>query len=61
MGRVLRNNEIHARRVRRIKMRKLKERYKAASSASEKEKIMEKVGKIAPWLSDTFAAGAKKK
>ena len=62
MGRVIRNTEIHARRVRRAKLHKLKARYKATSSASEKEKILQKVGKISPWTTgDMFIAAVKGK
>ncbi len=42
--------EIKKRRKRREKLRKLKERYFAARSAAEKERIIEKMRKIAPSI-----------
>lgn len=41
--------EIKARRVRKAKMRKLRAKF-ADSSAGEKEKILQKAAKIAPWI-----------
>ncbi len=39
------------RRKRREKLKKLREKYKLAKTDQEREKILEKVRKIAPWLS----------
>lgn len=39
-------------RKRREKLRKLKEKYKLAKTEEEKKKILEKVKRIAPWLSE---------
>ena len=59
---VERSTEIHRRRVRKVKLRKLRAKYKEAKGAVEKEKITAKVAKIAPWLSEEeFAAPLKKK
>jgi len=40
------------RRKRREKLKRLREKYKLAKTKVEKEKILEKVRKIAPWLSE---------
>jgi hypothetical protein len=45
-----RRNEFHKRRVRKMKMHKLRARF-TEGTATEKEKILEKAAKIAPWLS----------
>ncbi len=42
---------IHRRRVRKRKLRYLRKKYSLAKSNQEKEKLLEKVRKIAPWLS----------
>lgn len=60
MGRIIRRNEIHARRARRLKLRALRARYKAAKSATEKEKILSKIGRIVPWLKEEEAVGKGK-
>ncbi len=45
------------RRKRKEKLRKLREKYKSARTNEEKEKILEKAKKIAPWLlKDEFLA-----
>lgn len=43
---------IRAKRKRKQKIRKLKDRYLEAKSKSEKEKILEKIKKIAPHYPD---------
>jgi hypothetical protein len=48
----VRKTEIHRRRKRREKLRKLRSRYSLAKTNQEKEKILEKVKRIAPWLSE---------
>lgn len=53
MGRIFRRTEIHARRARKSKMRKLRTRFAATKSAAEKEKILAKMGRIAPWVDVT--------
>ena len=59
---VLRMTEIHRRRKRKLKLLKLRVKYKEAKSAIDKEKIASKVAKVAPWLSeDEFAAPLKKR
>ena len=60
MGQI-RKTEIHARRVRKVKMKKLRERFTASKSAAEKELILQKVGRVAPWMSgEPFLATVKK-
>lgn len=62
MGRIIRRTEIHARRVRKTKLNKLRARYRDSKSASEKEKILLKVGRIAPWMAgEKFTAAVKGK
>ena len=59
---VIRNTEIAQRRTRKMKLRKLRARYGEAKSATEKEKIVEKAGRIAPWVTkDEFLAPLKAK
>lgn len=47
----IRMTEIKARRSRKKKMHKLRARYTGTSSSAEKEKILEKAARLAPWLS----------
>lgn len=55
----IRHTEIKARRARKKKMTKLRERF-ANGTATEKEKVLEKVAKIAPWITaDEFKNMAK--
>lgn len=54
--------EIHARRVRRVKLQKLRQKYTAAKTGLQKEKILNSQARIAPWLSEElFLAPLKKK
>lgn len=50
MGRVERDREIARRRTRRAKLRKLRAKYRAATSESEKSAIQEKVRRISPLV-----------
>ena len=60
MGRQVRRNELHARRVRRQRLKQLRERYAKAKTSAEKDKIMEKVSRVAPSLSsEQFLAPIK--
>jgi hypothetical protein len=60
MGRQVRRNELHARRVRRARLKQLRERYAKAKTSAEKDKIMEKVSRVAPSLSsEQFLAPIK--
>jgi hypothetical protein len=43
---------IQRKRRRKEKLRKLRKKYKLAKTEQEKKKILEKVKKIAPWLSE---------
>lgn len=47
-----RQKELHRRRVRRLKLKKLRVRYQASHDASVKEKIIQKAARIAPWISE---------
>ena len=59
---VLRMTEIKGRRIRKEKLRKLRAKYKEAKSAIDKEKVVSKAAKIAPWLSEEeFVSPLKKK
>lgn len=46
----IRRTEIHARRVRRKKLAVLRARLAEAKGATEKEKILSKIARIAPWV-----------
>ena len=50
MGRVERTRVIARRRSRRVQIKKLRQRFAAASGKSEKQAIMEKVRKISPLV-----------
>lgn len=50
MGRVERTREIARRRQRRVKLKKLRARFAAATSRSEKQAIVEKVQKVSPLV-----------
>jgi len=45
---------IKKKRKRREEIIRLREKYKLAKSQEEKERIVEKVKRIAPWLVDSF-------
>ena len=60
MTRPIRKNEIHARRVRREQLKKLRVRYAKVKTAAEKEKILAKVARVAPTITaDQFVAPLK--
>jgi hypothetical protein len=46
-----RRNELHARRVRRRHLKKLRARFAKAKTSAEKEKILDKVMRVAPGVS----------
>ncbi|MBU0619192.1 hypothetical protein KKD62_03070 [Patescibacteria group bacterium] len=51
---------LHQKRQRRDKLKKLRQAYQAAKSETEKERLLIKVNKIAPWLSkEEFIAAIK--
>ena len=55
-----RRNELHARRVRRLHLKKLRTRYAKAKTSVEKEKILQKVMRVAPGVStEQFVAPIK--
>ena len=53
MGRVERDREIARRRVRRAKLKKLRDKYVAAKTAAEKEALFLKVRKVSPMMFTT--------
>ncbi len=59
-SRNVRQREIRQRRNRKEKLKKLREKYLSAKTPEEKAKILEKVAKIAPWLSEEEFLKAKK-
>jgi hypothetical protein len=60
MPRSIRRNELHARRTRRLSLKKLRARFAKAKTGTEKEKILEKVSRVAPGLStEQFVAPIK--
>jgi len=46
----IRQREMHARRIRKVKLKKLRGMYKSAKTVVSKEKIAEKVGRVSPCL-----------
>lgn len=50
MGRVERQREIARRRVRRVKLKKLREKYAASKDPDTRTRIAEKVRRISPFL-----------
>ncbi|MGH7199986.1 MAG: DUF6800 family protein [Planctomycetaceae bacterium] len=50
MGRVERDREIARRRTRRVKLKKLRKKFAAATTETEKQKIEEKVRRMSPFL-----------
>lgn len=42
---------LRQKRLRRVKLKKLRQAYQAAKSQTEKDQLLVKVDKIAPWLS----------
>lgn len=61
ISRKRRQCEIKRKRKRRKKLRKLKEKYFTTNSKKEKERIIEKIRKIAPHLPIGEILGVKKK
>ena len=51
MGRVERDREIARRRTRRAKLKKLREKFAAAQSESEKDALREKAFRVSPLAS----------
>ena len=47
----VRKTELHRRRKRKEKLGKLRKKFLLAKTSQEKEQILEKVRRIAPWLS----------
>lgn len=48
----IRQTEIHARRVRRKKLRHLRQKHAAARTGLQKEAVLTKAARIAPWLAE---------
>ncbi len=60
MAHSTRRNELHARRARRQRLKKLRARYAKAKTNAEKDKILEKVSRVAPSVSrEQFLAALK--
>ena len=51
MSRPSRRNEVNRKRARRERLRKLREHFAKAKTAGEKEKILQKVSRVAPCIS----------
>lgn len=61
MGQVIRRAEIRRRRTRKAKVAALRVRYQGTTSKTDKQAIMVKLAKVAPWLSEEqFLAPIKK-
>lgn len=50
MGRQIRRNELHARRARRVNLKKLRARYAKAKTGADRDRILGKVARVAPSL-----------
>lgn len=50
MSKPIHVKQIRKKRKREEKLRKLREKFKLAKTNQERQKILDKVGKIAPWL-----------
>lgn len=60
INRKKRKVQLKTREKRKVKLAKLRQRYSAAESEVEKEKILEKARQLAPWLSrEEFLAPIK--
>ncbi|GAQ94351.1 hypothetical protein TAGGR_1531 [Thermodesulfovibrio aggregans] len=60
MSKRLIDRELRKRRLRREKLKKLREKFKEAKSEDEKKRILEKVSKISPSLKiEQFIASVK--
>jgi len=60
MGRRIRMSEIHSRQARRSKLLKLRKRYTSAKTEGERQKVLAKVGRVAPTMTrDQFLATLK--
>ncbi|OGZ32849.1 MAG: hypothetical protein A3I88_02695 [Candidatus Portnoybacteria bacterium RIFCSPLOWO2_12_FULL_39_9] len=49
----IRQTELHRRQKRREKLKKLRAKFALAKNNEEKERILEKVRRMAPWLLST--------
>lgn len=57
MSAVIRHKELRQRRARKEKLAKLRDRYASAKSEGERAAILDKMHRVAPWLSqDEFLA-----
>ena len=52
MAALVKRTEINRRRQRHMKLYKLREKFVIAKSDDEKQALMAKVNKVAPWLSE---------
>lgn len=61
MGQIIRRSEIRRRRTRKAKVAALRQKYQATTSKTDKQAILAKLVKVAPWLSEEqFLAPLKK-
>lgn len=51
MGRIERQRELARRRTRRVKLKKLRERFEAAKTETEKNELREKAFRVSPLAS----------
>lgn len=62
MSRQIRQNELHRRRTRHWRLKRLREQYARSKTAAEKEQILQKVARVAPTASkEQFLAAVKTK
>lgn len=60
MSQLIRRNEMHRRRARRMKLGKLRLRYGRAKTNAEKEQIVQRAARVAPTITrEQFLASIK--
>lgn len=56
----IRQREIHARRVRKKKLKKLRSTLAESKGGAQKEGLLTKLARLAPWMSEKDLTGKKK-
>ncbi|MBW3542091.1 MAG: hypothetical protein KY476_17615 [Planctomycetes bacterium] len=60
MGRIERSRELARRRKRRVKLKKLRERFAKADSRSERNALLQKARRVSPFVDLEASAAAAK-
>lgn len=56
----IRQREIHTRRVRKLKLKKLRVALTESKGGAQKDTLIAKLGRLAPWMTEKDLAGKKK-